>query len=82
INRGTPTSMRAPGAARGLFALESAIDEISLASGMDPLAFRNLNLADKDQSVGMPWSSNHMPDAFDKAAESFGWHARTAEFGS
>lgn len=29
INRGTPTSMRAPGAAPGLFALESAIDEMA-----------------------------------------------------
>ncbi|EPN47133.1 aldehyde oxidase and xanthine dehydrogenase, partial [Pseudomonas syringae pv. actinidiae ICMP 18807] len=37
--------MRAPGAAPGLFALESAIDEMALASGMDPLAFRKLNLS-------------------------------------
>ncbi|RMR09379.1 xanthine dehydrogenase family protein molybdopterin-binding subunit [Pseudomonas syringae group genomosp. 7] len=82
INRGTPTSMRAPGAAPGLFALESAIDEMALASGMDPLAFRKLNLADKDQSVGLPWSSNHLPEAIDKAAERFGWHARKADIGS
>lgn len=82
INRGTPTSMRAPGAAPGLYALESAIDEMALASGMDPLAFRKLNLADKDQSVGLPWSSNHLPEAIDKAAERFGWHARKADIGS
>ncbi|KAA3544319.1 xanthine dehydrogenase family protein molybdopterin-binding subunit [Pseudomonas savastanoi] len=82
INRGTPTSMRAPGAAPGLFALESAIDEMALASGMDPLVFRKLNLADKDQSVGLPWSSNHLPEAIDKAAERFGWHARKADIGS
>ncbi|KPY13080.1 xanthine dehydrogenase family protein molybdopterin-binding subunit [Pseudomonas syringae group genomosp. 3] len=82
INRGTPTSMRAPGAAPGLFALESAIDEMALASGMDPLAFRKLNLSDKDQSVGLPWSSNHLPEAIDKAAERFGWQARKAAVGS
>ncbi len=82
INRGTPTSMRAPGAAPGLFALESAIDEMALASGMDPLAFRKLNLSDKDQSAGLPWSSNHLPEAIDKAAERFGWHARKADVGS
>ncbi|KPX08087.1 xanthine dehydrogenase family protein molybdopterin-binding subunit [Pseudomonas savastanoi] len=82
INRGTPTSMRAPGAAPGLFALESAIDEMALASGMDPLVFRKLNLADKDQSVGLPWSSNHLPEAIDKAAERFGWHARKGDIGS
>ncbi|RXT63693.1 xanthine dehydrogenase family protein molybdopterin-binding subunit [Pseudomonas syringae] len=82
INRGTPTSMRAPGAAPGLFALESAIDEMALASGMDPLAFRKLNLSDKDQSAGLPWSSNHLPEAIDKAAERFGWQARKADVGS
>ncbi|MCF5031696.1 xanthine dehydrogenase family protein molybdopterin-binding subunit, partial [Pseudomonas syringae] len=82
INRGTPTSMRAPGAAPGLFALESAIDEMALASGMGPLAFRKLNLSDKDQSAGLPWSSNHLPEAIDKAAERFGWQARKADVGS
>ncbi|MCD5994544.1 xanthine dehydrogenase family protein molybdopterin-binding subunit [Pseudomonas sp. CDFA 602] len=82
VNRGTPTSMRAPGAAPGLFALESAIDEMALATGMDPLVFRQLNLSDKDQSVGLPWSSNHLPEAIDKAAERFGWHARKPQVGS
>ncbi|WKW31056.1 xanthine dehydrogenase family protein molybdopterin-binding subunit [Pseudomonas viridiflava] len=82
VNRGTPTSMRAPGAAPGLFALESAIDELALANGMDPLAFRKLNLSEMDQSQGLPWSSNHLPEAIDQAAERFGWQARKAEVGS
>ncbi|RMQ40810.1 Aldehyde oxidase and xanthine dehydrogenase [Pseudomonas cichorii] len=82
VNRGTPTSMRAPGAAPGLFALESAIDEMALAQGMDPLAFRKLNLASKDESVDLPWSSNHLPEAIDQAAERFGWDNRNAAIGS
>lgn len=82
VNRGTPTSMRAPGAAPGLFALESAIDEMALAAGMDPLAFRKLNLSEKDESLGLPWSSNHLPEAIDLAAERFGWHKRNAAVGS
>ncbi len=82
VNRGTPTSMRAPGAAPGLFALESAIDEMALAVGMDPLAFRKLNLAEKDESQNLPWSSNHLPEAIDQAAERFGWHARNPAVGS
>lgn len=82
VNRGTPTSMRAPGAAPGLFALESAIDELALSNGMDPLAFRKLNLAPKDQSLDLPWSSNHLPEALDQAARRFGWDRRSAQVGS
>ncbi len=48
VNRGSPTSMRAPGAAPGLFALESAIDELALQAGMDPREFRLLNISTRD----------------------------------
>ena len=82
VNRGTPTSMRAPGAAPGLFALESAIDELALLRGVDPLAFRQMNLATRDESLGLEWSSNHLPEAIDTAAQRFGWHARNAAVGS
>ncbi|MFH0022914.1 xanthine dehydrogenase family protein molybdopterin-binding subunit [Pseudomonas fluorescens] len=82
VNRGTPTSMRAPGAAPGLFALESAIDEMALANGMDPLDFRQLNLATMDESLGLPWSSNHLPEAIEIAAARIGWRQRDARIGS
>lgn len=82
VNRGTPTSMRAPGAAPGLFALESAMDEMALAIGMDPLAFRQLNLSSHDESSNLPWSSNHLPEAMTAAAERFGWNRRNPMVGS
>jgi xanthine dehydrogenase YagR molybdenum-binding subunit len=82
VNRGTPTSMRAPGAAPGLFALESAIDEMALAAGQDPLAFRKLNYAETDVSSDLPWSSKHLMEAYDRAAVAFGWDKRTPEVGS
>lgn len=82
LNRGTPTSMRAPGAAPGLFALESAIDELALLRGVDPLAFRKMNLATRDESLNLEWSSNHLPEAIDTAAERFGWQGRNAQVGS
>ncbi|WP_324831734.1 xanthine dehydrogenase family protein molybdopterin-binding subunit [Pseudomonas saxonica] len=82
VNRGTPTSMRAPGAAPGLFALESAIDEMALANGIDPLDFRLLNRAAKDESVGLPWSSNHLEEAMNVAAQKIGWQQRNSEVGS
>ncbi|MDH0744869.1 xanthine dehydrogenase family protein molybdopterin-binding subunit [Pseudomonas sp. GD03842] len=82
VNRGTPTSMRAPGAAPGLFALESAMDEMAENLGMDPLAFRKLNVADRDESQNLPWSSNHLQECIDKAAERFGWSRRNPQPGS
>jgi len=82
VNRGTPTSMRAPGAAPGLFALESAMDEMADKIGMDPLAFRKLNVSDRDESQNLPWSSNHLQECIDQAAERFGWSKRNPKPGS
>ncbi|MEB0042990.1 MULTISPECIES: xanthine dehydrogenase family protein molybdopterin-binding subunit [unclassified Pseudomonas] len=81
VNHGTPTSMRAPGAAPGLFALESAMDEMAEIINMDPMAFRKLNVADRDESQNLPWSSNHLQDAIDQAAERFGWQHRDPRIG-
>jgi nicotinate dehydrogenase subunit B len=46
INGGVPKVvwMRAPGAPQALFATEQAIDELAHAAGMDPIAFRKLNI--------------------------------------
>ncbi|ERJ18475.1 Putative xanthine dehydrogenase YagR molybdenum-binding subunit protein [Salinisphaera shabanensis E1L3A] len=81
-NHGTPTSMRAPGAAPGLFALESAMDEMAEKLNMDPLEFRKANYTERDQSMDLPFSSIHLMEAFDKGAEKFGWSKRNAEIGS
>ncbi len=82
VNCGTPTSMRAPGAGSGMFALESAIDEIAEAVGMDPVEFRRRNYTDTDQSKNLPFSSNHLLEAYDEAARKFGWSERNPEVGS
>ena len=57
IDTGTPLFMRAPGEATGSIALESAIDEMAQACGMDPLAFRLKNYADVEPITGKPFSS-------------------------
>jgi len=54
---GTPLFMRAPGEASGSIALESAIDEMAAACGMDPLAFRLKNYAEVEPISGKPFSS-------------------------
>ena len=58
-NIGTPTSMRGPGAVPGLFATESAMDELAIKLKMDPVELRLLNEPEKDQSNDLPFSSRH-----------------------
>jgi xanthine dehydrogenase YagR molybdenum-binding subunit len=82
VNLGAPTSMRAPGAAPGLFALESAIDELALTAHIDPLQFRLQNIAERDESANLPWSSNHLREAMQTAGDRFGWGKRDPCVGS
>ena len=82
VNHGSPTSMRAPGAAPGLFALESAIDELAEQAGMDPMQFRLLNISTRDEAANLPWSSNHLREAIGQGAERFGWARRDPRIGA
>jgi xanthine dehydrogenase YagR molybdenum-binding subunit len=75
----TPTFMRAPGAASGSFALESAMDELAYALKMDPLDLRLRNYADKDPDSGKPFSSKELRACYKQAAERFGWAKRKKE---
>ncbi len=81
-NVSTPTAMRAPGAAPGLFALESAMDEMAEALAMDPLEFRKVNYTERDQSKDLPFSSIHLLEAFERGAKEFGWAKRNPKIGS
>jgi xanthine dehydrogenase YagR molybdenum-binding subunit len=72
----TPGWMRAPGEAEGSFALESAIDELSYAVGIDPVELRVKNHAHVHPESGLPWSSNALLDCYRQGAERFGWSAR------
>jgi CO/xanthine dehydrogenase Mo-binding subunit len=53
----TSASMRAPGEAVGLLALECAMDELALALGMDPIALRIKNEPATDPQNGKPFST-------------------------
>ena len=81
-NYGLPTYMRAPGEAPGLFALESAMDELAAALPMDPLALRLANYAERDGNANKPFSSKHLREAYAKGADMFGWARRTPKPGS
>ena len=81
-NVGTPTSMRGPGAVPGLFALESAMDELAIKLNMDPVKLRLLNEPQKDEGLNLPFSSRHMVECLNVGAEKFGWSRRTPQVGS
>ncbi len=72
------TFMRAPGESIGTFCLESAIDELSYELGMDPVALRIRNDAEKDPAKGIPFSARHFKEAIALGAEKFGWANRPA----
>ncbi|PHM08935.1 xanthine dehydrogenase family protein molybdopterin-binding subunit [Nostoc sp. 'Peltigera malacea cyanobiont' DB3992] len=76
INAGTPTFMRGPGEAPGMFALESAMDELAYTLNIDPIELRLRNHADIDPHKGLPWSSKSLKECYQKGAEIFGWPQR------
>jgi len=75
----TPADMRAPGAPLGMFALESAMDELAVALKIDPLELRLRNYAETDQNTGTPFTSKALREAYSQGAERFGWSRRTPE---
>ncbi|MEO5814630.1 MAG: xanthine dehydrogenase family protein molybdopterin-binding subunit [Gemmatimonadaceae bacterium] len=81
-NIGTPTAMRGPGAVPGLFALESAMDELAVALGIDPIELRKRNEPKEDESNKLPFSSRHLLECMQVGAEKFGWARRDGRVGS
>jgi xanthine dehydrogenase YagR molybdenum-binding subunit len=76
VNIATPTPMRAPGESPGLFALESALDELACKLNMDPVELRVVNHADTNEHARLPWSSKYLKECYQVGAERFGWAKR------
>lgn len=76
INLIQSTPMRSPVEGPGSWALESAMDELAVRLGMDPLDLRLKNFAERDPFDDKPWSSNKLREAYAEAAEDFGWRRR------
>lgn len=75
----TPLDMRAPGAGWGLWALESAMDELAHRAEMDPLVLREINYAETDPAHERPFSSKELRACYRLGAEKFGWAGRSPE---
>jgi len=79
---GTPSDMRGPGAVAGLYATESAMNELADQLKIDPVKLRVLNEPKIDESLGIPFSSRHLVECLELGSEKFGWSKRTPEVGS
>src|SRR6185503_12412183 len=75
----TPCDMRAPGAASGLFGLESAMDELAVALQLDPLELRIRAYSERDQNGDLPYTSKQLRECYRQGADAFGWAKRNPE---
>jgi xanthine dehydrogenase YagR molybdenum-binding subunit len=81
-NVGSPTSMRGPGRVPGLYATESALNELAFQLKIDPLQLRIKNEPKIDEGKNLPFSSRHLVECFELGAEKFGWRQRDPAVGS
>jgi xanthine dehydrogenase YagR molybdenum-binding subunit len=81
-NIGATADMRGPGAVPGLYATESAMNEMADQLKIDPVRFRLLNEPKIDESLNLPFSSRHYVECLDLGAEKFGWSKRNPVAGS
>lgn len=79
VNTVTPGALRAPGKNPSAFGIESAMDELAYAVGIDPLQIRLRNHADHDYQSGKPWSTRRLREALEAGAEAFGWSRRSRQ---
>ncbi len=74
--------VRAPGEAPGLLAVESAMDELAVALGMDPIELRILNEPEVHPEEGIPFSERRLVECMREGARRFGWERRPSRPGS
>ena len=75
----TPIDTRAPGGTTGVYALECAIDELAEKAGIDPLEFRLINYAERDQNEDKPFTSKELRECYKQCADKFDWSKRKAK---
>jgi xanthine dehydrogenase YagR molybdenum-binding subunit len=81
-NIGATADMRGPGAVPGMYATESAMNELAHQLKIDPVKLRVLNEPKLDESLGVPFSSRHLLECMELGSEKFGWSKRTPDVGS
>ena len=72
-------SMRAPGEAVGMIALECAMDELASQLDIDPIELRLRNEPEQDPSQDIPFSTRQLIACMKQGAEQFGWDQRNTK---
>src|SRR3984893_9860620 len=75
------SSMRAPGEAVGLMALECAMDELAEKLDLDPIELRVRNEPTEDPEKHIPYSSRHLIACMQEGARRFAWDKRNVKPG-
>lgn len=71
------TAMRAPGEAQGSFAVESAVDELAVELGLDPVELRLRNQPGERSPVhGTRYSHRRLAQTLERGRDLFGWADR------
>jgi xanthine dehydrogenase YagR molybdenum-binding subunit len=70
------SSMRAPGEAVGMLALEVAMDELAEKARLDPIELRQRNEPTEDPERRIPYSSRNLVGCLQEGARRFGWDQR------
>jgi xanthine dehydrogenase YagR molybdenum-binding subunit len=76
IHRMTAGSVRAPGEAVGVQAVEQAMDMLAEKVGIDPIELRLRNIPAEHPSKGKPFSSRKLAECLQEGAKAFGWEPR------
>ncbi|MGB3797189.1 MAG: xanthine dehydrogenase family protein molybdopterin-binding subunit [Alteraurantiacibacter sp.] len=73
IHQMTAGSVRAPGEAVGMPALEVAMDMLAEQSGVDPVELRLRNIPKRHPVEDLPFSSHKLAECLKQGAEAFDW---------
>jgi len=65
-----------------MYALESAMDELAIPCGLDPIELRIRNEPEIDPETGHPFSSRGLVACLREGARRFGWQSRNPQPGS
>ncbi|OXL27073.1 xanthine dehydrogenase family protein molybdopterin-binding subunit [Psychrobacter sp. DAB_AL32B] len=79
MNQVLSGSMRAPGEAVGMIAVECAMDELASQLDIDPIELRRRNEPEQDPSQDIPFSTRQLIACMEQGAEQFGWDKRNAK---
>ena len=72
-NRAVSANFRGPAGPQGVFAIDSAMDDIAYKLGMDPVEFRAKNAVKDLWNNKIPLTNNGLRECLQKGAEAIGW---------